>query len=648
MQALHACLRAVAKLREATAGRDNAPVGREAESSSSPPSAYRVCNVEGQSERLARTDELFAVPSSAYATNEAEESLVAEVSSPENSSRYDRKPVLDALSTLLAQMEESNVALALTVSRSYHSEGDRSRVRPSSARARYATKNPETGVMTCDSKVSGCASGMGGKTVEPAELDPLYACETPACSKPKTLGSSELCGEALTPTTVVELIRAGGLEEKMGAFAELAGGLGGGTALPGFGGGQQCVSELLSKVLDADDVSGKGHVAGYDSGLAADFRGALCIRMMCMECERHSVNHEPFKELMLPPLVQNEETAEDEGDGQGCSSALPELRTIQDLLETILRSESLGGTNKVWCEACRQWTEAERRPSLHHLPRLLSLHIRPAIVEGFVSSQPSQVIDSPPKGFGAGGFSCGPLKATWQGTGSDGRRALVERVLTVRAGATCQFHEPVTGRTTGDREALSKDTTYHHHSLHMKSRERYSKEGLHEKPFTGMKHDRHNEDVRYDLVGIILHQGQTLDSGHYTFALNATFDSARFTSATATRDGPAVDSVSCSPTARLKSTADSTQCSDKIVTDASVGADDLQGRLSSGLRTERGAGMDKRPSVGEDHSPGFVLFDDERVRWLSSEETDSVLQGVGDSRAEGGLGDAFLVFYARR
>ncbi|CAM9311041.1 unnamed protein product, partial [Sphacelaria rigidula] len=92
----------------------------------------------------------------------------------------------------------------------------------------------------------------------------------------------------------------------------------------------------------------------------------------------------------LPPLLHNGIESESGIHGEGLPSCEPrEPCTLQRLVETVLGSESLGGVNKVWCEACRQWTEAERRSSLHRFPRLLSLHVRQATARGTWLPRPS-------------------------------------------------------------------------------------------------------------------------------------------------------------------------------------------------------------------------------------------------------------------
>ncbi|CAM9676819.1 unnamed protein product [Ectocarpus fasciculatus] len=321
------------------------------------------------------------------------------------------------------------------------------------------------------------ASSPESKTCQPYDQTPLRQSES-------TGGDVRV--EAIAPTSLVELIRGGWLSA---GRARLGGGGAGGTALTDFGTGQACASELMGKFLGlvVDDGRGaaspQGGVGGRRSGthssssfcgLAQAFRGKLCARTLCVECERDRTAREDFTELTLPPLLPPQHAppltaqgavAAAENDGRSSAESLGgRRRTMQTLVDEMFERESLAGNNKL-CDS---------------------------------------------------------------------------------------------------------------------------------------------GDVFYDLIGAILHQGQTLASGHYTFALYAAA-------------GPA----------------------------ASVLEQQQQQQQQQADRDNRALAQQGPPGEAAAGStcgkPGFALFDDAAVRWLSPEEERAVLRGGG-----GGLGDPFLVFYARR
>lgn len=401
--------------------------------------------------------------------------------------------------------------------------------------------------------------------------------------------------DPLVPKAVLDLIRGGCLSRS--------------------GNGQHCASELLSRILALEPRAGdsgmpRGDRTRLDSLMAhsgggtqvgRDFRGDLCVRTVCVECERERVQREVFSELAVPPFSaeapgSGRETTAGQVRGQGDSLEGP--RTLEELLEVSLGSESLGGVNKVWCESCRQKTEAERRTSIHSVPRLLLVHVRPA-TKGV--SHPTRSLGVEAALMNRGpclGLDHGPLKVGSAPVPED--RPLIPRRLSVGAALRCQCHHGARadrGDDAGDASTLTPV----------------------EPPW-----DDH-QDVSFDLIGAILHRGEAIGSGHYTFALHV--DSAMTEGAIGHEAGltPRPAGV----------------CSDTKKVDGAMEATTAGGADREGNET---VGSEVAPSNLGDAPTAFVLFDDDRVRWLSTEEGDVVLRGGG----VGELGDAFLLLYARR
>lgn len=483
----------------------------------------------------------------------------------------------------------------------------------------------------------------------------------------------------IAPNGLVELIREGWLNAERpigGATANsLVQRLGGGTAglLPAmgdFGNGQACVSELLGKLLDvcaAATAAGAvredgGELGGASVGggicergscdigsvcsLATAFRGSLCACTHCVECERDRTRCEEFTELALPPLIPppqpptaqppsskrvaaaqglREMTAESSSSDCDLSKTPQPCQTLQSLVDAMLGRESLEGNNKVWCESCRQWNEAERNSSLCSLPGLLALHVRPgaskqsspcprptATVAAAGGALHRKQMDDGAGGAGGWGGPCKTEQATaTAGGGTSGNGELIERVLVVKSSLRCQSHaveasgngSTAGAPTAGERQQPRAEGVKGHRSLQGKQRGQLGESG----------------DVFYDLIGAILHQGQTLSSGHYTFALHAGGPSFRSGDQTPTHHYH--HPPSAGGTGRYKDTT-------------SMLVQELTGEGRAGRSVALSMGCTKQ---------AFALFDDAAVRWLSAEEGSALLRGGG-----GSIGDPFLVFYARR
>lgn len=647
MQALLACPGVVATLRAATSSRGSIPLvgSTMCEERCSGASTDRGVGRRTEKSDAATNSCDWSPGCLGTSSGKGERGRFALETRAASEDGNERNSVLDELAALLVQMEDHNCELALTGG-SRGGEGcDRQPTGNLPAGVGLATKN-HVGGRAIGSKASGCADhGCRGTAAAPSRGGSPHIFRSPRNGGPQPSNGMELYGEALVPTSVVELIRT----RRLGA-----GSVNGrelfrrDTTSAGFGSGQQCVSELLGKLLLADagcsgvDIEtargGPGFVVEKSYGtLGLEFRGAMCVRMLCMECERDRVKLEPFTELTLPPLLRQpllsptppsppkllsgKGVAEPGTIGDARSPL--ELRTIQGLINAAMGSESLGGANKVWCEACRQWTEAEISVSLHALPRLLALHVRPAsTMEGQLASQPPPIAESARDGTGFGSFARGPLKAGRTGVG--GGHALIERRLTMNVSMRCQFHgSMVEGKMGTMSPAVAS------------ARESWKHEDEGSNTLATSEPTQQCDDVHYDLVGVILHQGNRLGSGHYTFALNARVASQH----SAVSPAPEVPSGSEEQPVCLVE-----QEQQVLGSSGGRGSDRQRSPWNSGearFGRER-AGAPLRNDNGE---AKFVLFDDDCVRWLSSDESDNVLRGGGGS---GNLGDAFLVFYSRR
>ncbi|CAB1119729.1 unnamed protein product [Ectocarpus sp. CCAP 1310/34] len=485
-----------------------------------------------------------------------------------------RNPVLVALEQVLGEMETRNRAL---FQQQLVAAGSQTAVSPPA--------EPE-------STSSGATSSAESKTCQWFDQTPL---------RPSASTGEGVRVESIAPTSLVELIHGGWLSADR---ARLGGGGAGTTGSTDFGTGQACVSELLGKFLGlvVDDGGGgatsPGGVGGRRSGgthsssfcgLAQAFRGTLCARTLCVECERDRTAREDFTELTLPPLLPPQhappltaQRAIPAAENDGGPSLRGRHRTIQTLIDGVFERESLAGNNKVWCEACRQWTEAERRSSVHSPPGLLALHVRPGTRK---RSSPCLYPKALARASGGAPDSVvGDVRR-----GADGRlpagsrEEAIERTLVVRKAARCQFHGGgVNSSSSGSSSSSSSSVD----------------------SCTGQLCD--SGDIFYDLIGAILHQGQTLASGHYTFAINAA----------------AGDWASFLAQQQQQQQQQADRDNRALVQQGPPGA------------TAAGSTYGK---------PDFALFDDATVRWLSLEEERAVLRGDG-----GGFGDPFLVFYARR
>ena len=550
--------------------------------------------------------------------------------------------VLETLGNLLEEAKERNQALSALAS------GDDGLPQLGAPQAFTAPSSSED-VATHSETFRAVA--LERESEKAAELETLPLCEPPpkAPDFPRNVG---LCAKAINPIALVDLIRGGWLSAGRGSGGAKyvheghRGRLASRSASAGFGSGQQCASELLGKLLDlpaaVGGVPSRGEtavcgsrgrsVSDSTSGLIDAFRGVLSTRTVCVECERDRATREEFTELTLPPLLPQHpppspnRVAEMAGAAAANEHSLPERLTLEGLVDAVLGSETLDGNSKVWCEVCSQWTEAKLHFSIHSAPRLLALHIRPA-----TGGQP---IFSPPPAVGgtvevrggglrkAGGRAAG---------GSEKGGGFIERFLVVKSAARSGFHETVGEGAAAFCQNRTNTTACTSGG---------AQEGVQGRRDGAFEKLGDPEDVRYELVGIILHKGQTLGSGHYTFALHT---------------GATSCSVGESPPQRPQN------CSSALGVVAGEEGIDPPPREAAGARSlESGSASASATdgvlgSVGEGaartgvgcstNKHAFALFDDACVRWLSPKEECDVFRGGGP---EGGLGEAFLVFYARR
>lgn len=601
----------------------------------------------------------------AYASDGVELCSVNPVSTGVRAGGADGNPVFLALGKVLGEMEGRNRALFQLQRRQQQQQ-----------------QFPEPPVeLSTDPQESVLAGdGTPDMPVRPSDQTPR---------RPGVPTREDACAGAIAPHALVELLRDGWLTEGRptgGATAGFLRQLGGGASAGAgdFGSGQACVSELLGKLLDVcaataaagvtqdrgGDVSSgsvgerRGGDSGGVRGLATAFRGTLCARTHCVECERDRTSREEFTELTLPPLVlppppppqppaqplspnspaargaAAAAAAENSGDGD-LSESPREMQTLQCLVDAMLGRESLEGDNKVWCEACRQWNEAERRSSLCSPPGLLALHVRPgprkksspcpfpaaAIVAAGGASR--KLADGAVGGADGRGR---PHKAEQGQTAHNESGELIERVLVVKRAARCQSHA---AEASGSGRASSVPAR-------KAQLLREGAEGGKGHRVEGGKQHRpppsDSGDVFYDLVGVILHQGQTLGSGHYTFALHAGGTSSRFGDQPPAHHHhhhhPPSAGDRSSASGGTEHSGSSAGVTDRKGPDSAVLQ---QGSVGEG---EAGGAVAGGASCAE---PAFALFDDDVVRWLSLEEEFAVLRG-----GVGAIGDPFLVFYARR
>lgn len=214
--------------------------------------------------------------------------------------------------------------------------------------------------------------------------------------------------------------------------------------------------------------------------------------------------------------------------------------------------------------------------------------------------------------------------------GSEKGEGLIERVLVVKGAARSGFHE-----TVGEgAAALCRNRTSTTPCSSVGTQE--GARGQEDRASGGLGD---SEDVRYELVGIILHKGQTLGFGHYTFA--------RHTGATSR----SVDENSpqrpphCSSALGLGAGEEGIVPPPREAGVGSLESESVSAAATGGVHGSVGEGV-ARIGIGcPTNKHAFALFDDACVRWLSPKEERNVFRGGGSG---GGLGEAFLVFYARR
>ncbi|CAM9130136.1 unnamed protein product [Ascophyllum nodosum] len=429
----------------------------------------------------------------------------------------------------------------------------------------------------------------------------------------KNLRNGDTHMNVVVPETLVKLVREGWLSASRSRGDSWAGNAPRARGLEGistnFGCGQECVSELFGKLLDLGISHVDGEAHGIATRLSQAFRGSVCTQTLCVECERDRLDRDTFTELVLPPLLPLPSSSDHEGHKPSAvkSTSSPKSLTLLELVKATLGSESLVGNNKVWCQFCRQQGEAERRSTLHCSPRLLALHLRPATDE--ISDRPVE---------SAWASAPGSLKAMPENRhcvrSVDSK--LIERVMAIQGASMCQFHE-----TTRAEAGAAKEASYTDQEEGATVDDR---RGKHEKKKQLPLPDPSFEVV-YDLVGIILHQGRSMGSGHYTFARHVLHDHAPSRRATISDSGTGRPSViEKSDNRRVEDSNDAQYFSFQDC-QGQDGRENSQSRLPP--------------------DENFVIFDDACVRFLSPEEERILLNGGGSSW---GFGDAFLVFYARR
>lgn len=597
--------------------------------------------------RTLRSDERAAIAgqasrtSSTCALESKSTSGSVAIQSSEGSRSEGGHQMIDTLGTLLMEMNVRNRELLGLYPGCDGAQGPNA-VAPPAVLCDASLNHPRS-----SKNARAAASVLGGSQPVSQQTSPPYAPEYDAT--------------VITPSALVELIRYGWRGNgctsepiKENDVAQHKRATAARSSFGGFGSGHQCASEFLGKVLDTDICP---RVAGRTSGdstagsvteqrdmtdtfsacnFSRAFRGVLCAQTLCVECEKGRASHENFAEIALPPLSARPSGRASHGAFTGEGISAPEQhRTLQGLVETLLDKESLEGQNKVWCEGCRQWTEAVRQSSLHIVPELLALHVRPATGAPIVAPTTRTATPVETSLFKSNERDAKPKKESDDGSSS---QALIERTLRIRGDDRCcsRTGNTCSGATGPSREALletrsrsvcgddsvrrSDDQTRLEHTERVEgahldcigSRQRQEK---------GLEPD----DANYDLVGIILHKGQTLGSGHYTFVL----DTGRHLHSSLPHPSSIAEKSPLAPTSSgvtgstLDEPAPGTESSRIPVMDVNR----IKGRADVTFADSR-----------------LVLFDDECVRWLSSTEESVVMGGGGNT---GGLGDAFLVFYAR-
>lgn len=108
----------------------------------------------------------------------------------------------------------------------------------------------------------------------------------------------------------------------------------------------------MLELMSAIPSRGGGDV----SAARAEFRGELSHVTTCCNCNTQTNVKEAFSMLSVPV---HETRAE----------------LLSTRMSHILRTEHMLGDNKIHCDTCSAYTEAERTTRLSHAPRMLVVHL---------------------------------------------------------------------------------------------------------------------------------------------------------------------------------------------------------------------------------------------------------------------------------
>eukprot|EP00500_Bicosoecida_sp_ms1_P000885 CAMPEP_0203812320 /NCGR_PEP_ID=MMETSP0115-20131106/4082_1 /ASSEMBLY_ACC=CAM_ASM_000227 /TAXON_ID=33651 /ORGANISM="Bicosoecid sp, Strain ms1" /LENGTH=939 /DNA_ID=CAMNT_0050721163 /DNA_START=87 /DNA_END=2905 /DNA_ORIENTATION=+ len=149
---------------------------------------------------------------------------------------------------------------------------------------------------------------------------------------------------------------------------------------------QEDAHECLVTILHQLDIAGRpsradgGHhgivvpaEATLASSMLAVFRGAMCSRVTCASCRRHSDRLEPFEHVSLELTERT--------------------NSVDDALREHCTTERLAGDNAYECDRCRRKTVATKQLLFGRLPDALILHLKRFRYGRFGADKVTKAID---------------------------------------------------------------------------------------------------------------------------------------------------------------------------------------------------------------------------------------------------------------
>ncbi|MGH0129682.1 UNVERIFIED_CONTAM: hypothetical protein FKN15_050579 [Acipenser sinensis] len=104
------------------------------------------------------------------------------------------------------------------------------------------------------------------------------------------------------------------------------------------------------------------------------FQGQLVLRTRCLECECYTERREDFQDISVP--VQEDEPCRVEDSSEISPEPKMELKTLKWAISQFASVERIVGEDKYFCETCHHYTEAERSLLFDKTPEVVTIHLK--------------------------------------------------------------------------------------------------------------------------------------------------------------------------------------------------------------------------------------------------------------------------------